>query len=1049
MRLETRARLVLGILSVVVAGPEPAAGANGGAPTAQVLNVAVPRRLVDPQPAAVLDALIGGLRKLSGEQDLQIHLATGTDYEILDWLGKGLVDAGVIPTLSLYLLHDRDKLDLLEIGPVSSTPSAVQSRPRSRHLVSKTWQDGSDPRRDFDAARDWIWCQAVQAQVDGLRTAAVDGERRRCRERPGASDAPYELVLPSHLSTFGFLVPVAETARWLSERPLLASAATTAAERKVLTDQFWQEFFASTRFTFGDPGHDGSIRSGRPTAIFFDDGRPTRQPGPGGAPGARSSLPDFSPDHLVIRRATALSFANPPGGVAARRPGVTLPEALQKTFAPESRADVPRAFRSLLFSENSFGSRTFEFTVDESIELLRQHHRERAEIARLALVLPGGGVKAAYQSRVLERLYSEGRLRNSRTSPRPGSQALPVDYVIGTSGGALLGFFVARLAENGPWALSELLWKMCSGGDGPCRDLRSTDVFGFVDMPRYFTFLVVFLVLWILLTARNFMPGEPTADPATRSRRRMWRLRLMLAMGPILLLTPILIRYVNGEVAREHIPEIEGVFYAVFAIVAMFVDQCVIRDDSREQMIGSRWQLLGIGLTVAGAATVAVCLLVKWAAPAEWWLNRVDPSRSIQPNSLLVCVGALLLLLGATLWAYTSTPHYLLTDVRGFVTGVGLALTHILLVYVVLFAVVTLRPGWLSFLELTVQFWLWLLGVSAVVGLAILGLGRATRRLGSGRPRWLSTIGDGTRYLSAYHPNGDLVPRRSLRLLLAAWLAVVWWNFVIAPALYGNGHAQQFMKLAIGQFDRAYERANHMSSTRLTASLIVPANDLDKNRTAYFLFAPDDGDCPSLVRRPGDDATWRRFRVPLDRRSEGEADTSIVNCVDEQPVSREQFRRVVFASGSPFPVFPAHKVGDQLLIDGGYSNLVPVDAAQTVSVDAVLIVGSSSPLPPDSAPGRWWRRIPGELVTSSPRILGFLYERSQQVDRLSRPDLLVVSISPRREEPNWPLLTDFRPSVVERMIQTAELDLSRRVGLVQSWGRPRFGPVPASGRPPR
>jgi predicted acylesterase/phospholipase RssA len=174
-----------------------------------------------------------------------------------------------------------------------------------------------------------------------------------------------------------------------------------------------------------------------------------------------------------------------------------------------------------------------------------------------------------------------------------------------------------------------------------------------------------------------------------------------------------------------------------------------------------------------------------------------------------------------------------------------------------------------------------------------------------------------------------------------------------------------------------------------------------------------------------------------------------MSCPDGQQSPRDQFfRRVVFASGSPFPVFPAHQVGNQLLVDGGYSNLVPVDAAQTVAAQAVLIVGSSSPLAPGSAAEGWWRRVPGELVRSSPQILSFLYERSQQVDRLSRPDLLVVSIAPRREEPNWPLLTDFRPSVVERMIQTAKLDLSRRVGLVQSWGRPRFGQVPASGRPP-
>lgn len=1071
MHFDVRASVANGFLGVILLGPSPVAAADGAEAIAQVLNVAVPRRFVDPKSRAMTPgALVGRLQKQLAKvvcpgplcpegRSLQVQLAVGSDYEVLDWLGKGLIDAGVIPTLSLYLLNG-DQIDLLEVGPSSSQPS--ESTPRSLHLASGAWLGPAESRQDFEAARDWIWCRAVKARVEVGRAPPGDREQQRCRERLASGDPSYELVMPSHLSTSGFLMPVAETAKWLSERTSLArGTGPPTAQQQALTERFWQEFFAHTRFTLGGPDLGRGARATPTKAIFFREGMTSpRATELKNSPGAPSDLPDLSPDHLVIRR-TAKVFSpralnrRPEAGQGA--PTTTVPDPLHSILLADPPG--PKAFRSLRFSEPSFGVRTFAFTVDESIELLRHHHDD-IEDTRLALVLPGGGVKAAYQSRLLDYLYSKGHLRNYQTPRDPERRALPVNYVIGTSGGALFGFFVARLDERGPWQLSDVLWKKCSEDEPDrCRPLRSTDIFGFVDMPRYLSLLVIFVVFWFFLSTSNLIwTSAPPQDPAARARRKMWRLRLLFVMGPILVLTPILIRYVNGTVAREHIPAIEGIFYAVFALIVMFVDQCVIRDDSQVETVGHGWRRLGIGLTVVGGSTMALCLLAKWKGSPRW-LSEVDVSQSIQNNSFLVCVGALLLLVGATLWTYTSMPHYLLADVRGFLTGVGLALTFMVFVYLVLLAIVMFLPGWLSFLELTGQFWGWLLATSIVLSLAILGLEAATRRI---KPQWLSPINDGVRYLSDNHPNGDLVTRRSFRLILTASVAVAWWNFVVAPGLYGNVPAQRFMTSVIRQFDRAYESANHRSSTRLTSSLIVPTNDLDKNQTAYFLFAPGIGECPSLVKRPGDDATWRRYRVPLDpgvlesksKRSivhESRSKRSIVNCDDGKESPREHFRKVVFASGSPFPVFPAHKVEERLLVDGGYSNLIPVDAALTVSAEAVLIVGSSSPLAPERAGEAWWSSVPGELVSKSPRILGFLYERSQQVDRLSRSDLLVVSIAPGRDEPNWPLLTDFRPNVVDRMITTAESDLSRRIGLVQSWGRPRFVrtvTVPASGRSP-
>src|SRR5262245_58031797 len=41
-----------------------------------------------------------------GPTELRLGVALGTDYEILDWFGKGLLDAAIVPEVSAFLLRD-------------------------------------------------------------------------------------------------------------------------------------------------------------------------------------------------------------------------------------------------------------------------------------------------------------------------------------------------------------------------------------------------------------------------------------------------------------------------------------------------------------------------------------------------------------------------------------------------------------------------------------------------------------------------------------------------------------------------------------------------------------------------------------------------------------------------------------------------------------------------------------------------------------------------------------------------------------------------------
>jgi predicted acylesterase/phospholipase RssA len=983
-------------LAIIALGSSLEAGSAPKVSRAEpyVLNLALPR-LVLPSDSTSgtsererleadirdrFEKLYCPFRRCPDDRRLHINIAFGNDYQLLDWLGKGWVDSAVIPTLSLYLLK-RDGLDLRDIGPelISRRPPTETPKPGEDDL-EKFWQ--------------WIWARVTQQKNPQKQTLGSRNGKDTC-----------QLITSSHLATGDFLMPLAATSEWLEKQP----------GGDQLADQFWREFFDHVRFTFDS---DPSVSPKQSADCGPSVAR--RKP----PPRSLSGLLDSSEYHFVIttRRATAIF----PGGAQFKPAEAEIPGALKKLFdrelkpTEEKNKSIPEVFRPLVLPVPYFGVRTFAFTIDESIDLLRQQETPEENI--LALVLPGGGVKAGFQSRLLEHLYSKRYLRNNtlsrtRSDPRGVVGALDVDYIIGTSGGALLGFFVAQLGENGPWNLFDLLWKR----DG--QPLQSTEIFGFFDLARYISLLVIFAIFCILLRCSQSWPN------VEGKMGWRWRLRLLLTVGPILLLTPILVRYVNGAASQEHIPEFEGIFYMIFAIIAMFADQCLVKepaDRSREE----KWRTWTAGLLLlCGALAAMIAILwIRMERPDALWLDEPVPILGVHVGGLVVCLAALLVLVGSILWI-SSYPSYQFAQRGEFLKGAALVLIHMFLVYFALGAMVAFFPDFLSLLELTAEFWVALVVASIVVGLIVLWIAKR-----------LPAFRNGVQYLCNYHPNGNIISRRVLRLLLLGAFAIIWWNFIVAPGLYGNKHARNSFRLVSEAFKDAYSVGDQ--SSYLTARLIVPANVLDRDGTRYFLFAPTKQDCPNLIRKPGDGATWRRFWLGGTRKDR----TSLVvkSCEEgaESLYTFEDLEKVVFASGSPFPVFPAHRIRTEPLVDGGYSNNVPLDAAQTVSADAALIVESSHPLGHESGFFGWlWERylmLPGALIGNLPRLASFLYERSQQIDRISRSDLFVVSLAPPRNEQGWPLLVDFRPSTIERMRLVAEKNLSRRIGLVQSWGRPRF-----------
>lgn len=1042
-----RVALVLGWLAVLVVGWSNAHAAM------DALTLGLPDRHLpsSPGPGGVkLDDLVRkALRNLAcdsaacPERTLQVNVAVGSDYEILDWFGKGLLDLAVVPEISAVLLK-RD-VDTVEIArPAGMVDGRRRSAPAKRALDANATEQ-------LERYSRWVWCraEAERGWVEWLKvaarkpTVACDGV--------GTAGGPYLLEVFSHLH--GFAPPLDVAATWLEAQfdaplrswqcPPRTSGAVSPSElaaraaRASLEDAFWQEFLHHTRFTFGQ---ESSTTSTSGTT--------------------RIRPPVWNRDRLIASRQTARRL-----GIADFRVPTELPSAVERMWdrrclndsPAEIAARAPKPFRSLLLPEPRFGVRTFAFSVRESIELLRRHRQQHvvlrppsgdaADEVELALVLPGGGVKAAYQSVMIERLYglSEGQrlLRNVGVTTERTPGPLDVHYVIGTSGGALLGYFTSRLSGAGPWRLDTALWQRCQ--DGHCRDLSSIDVFGRVDLLRYASAVAIYWVLALLLGFclalsmfhRAFSLGVgANAGPTPPTK---WRGRLIVALAPVLLLMPFAVRLVNGDAGREHIPEIEGFFYALCILIAMFAEECVVYRDGEPRERGK--YLLGLGLIALGLIAVAAPAVTRWRhGQSKTWLEKALLSGDggglfVQLGALVVCLGGALVLIGTVTWTAASRK-YVVVNIRGFLAGAALALLHIGLVFVVVYQIVDMFPeSGVSLLELTYQYWVALLAVAFVSALAIV-VARAFV------VRWWAApvLVSGIDYLSSNHPNGGMIPRRFFRLALMAVFGLVWWNIVIAPAIYGNASALAFLNSVESNF-----KAANGPSTALTTRLIVTANLLDVDGARYFAFLPKAHDCLALPRRTGYGAEWRVYSGAAGEAVPLLEDQTAACEKGRGPWKSEMLRHVVFASGSPYPVFPAHRVTDEdgRYVDGGYANNVPLDAAQAVGADQVLIVESSNPLGHDEKIGLLgWvlGAVQGDLVSNAPRLMAFLWDRSQQMDRISRRELLVVCLAPRREESPWPSLVEFTGLVVRKMKATAERDFdeNHRIGSVQSWGRPRL-----------
>lgn len=1079
-------------------------------------NIAIPRvatvtndgaaKALVQQLARVVEALyVQYPGKCGPAQRIQLNIALGNDYQMLDWLGQGSVDAAIVPDLSIELLRrDNTPEHSLKLNDLAMYDIDVDALDGGNELLPRralmpievrrfggSWKpaDG-DAMQTYDRFIDQVW-----AEADGAKPSST------------------MIALGSHLSRTGFVNALQRV--FEHKRPP--------------TPKFWDAWFGHARF---------AVECATPTACFESivHNEPDAKPGdphwiPPGTMAILFPREEVAPtaddgvrEHLLITSAAAERiFGVQQDGGRFRKPLTNLPAG----FAALLDAPAPPAMLAATFHpQPQFGTRTYAFTIDESIRLLAQQQRASGD-RNLALVLPGGGVKAVYQTHIAEELYGHELLRNSwaKRDDVTTADAVPVKTVIGTSGGALLGYFIAQLDGSlHNLNLHDILWR--PGGN----DLQTKQIFGTTDFLRYVAvvFSLVILSLVLMLTTMHAAEDQPLGTP-------VFRVRLTLAVMPLFVLAPVFVRWVSDP-KQEQVLELLGILYMLMAICLIVADQALIfsrvtplREDPEKDARRRRYiiGLVSVGLpliavpligrvaqktltfTAAFAAMAALVIggtmsvaavhgkLFNWKRRAielagaiavvlllcavgwipqlppivaglglillggfEYWYARSSRrglqwlislaavfliamlcwppkhvasgfgfaflhERSIDDAAaFFLSLGFLLLIIGGALWT-ARNARYEARDAR----RLGAAML-VLVVYAVvaiggLGLIAAWKPDIVTPLELTGEFWKYLTAISFLaVGTLFL--------LAAPFP----PVRDALAYLREPHPNGTVFHRRYGRILALAVFALFWWNAVQAPALYGNTAAQKYQRDAITRFN---DKTKTHAFTP-TARFVTPANRLQQDGTRYFMFlAASDTDCPSVENPRASGATWSIYR------SDGRTDVP-APC-RPRPQKAEFASDVAFASGSPFPIFPAHVLNEttgapdddqNTYVDGGYSNNVPVDAARAVAAKQVLILESSNPIPPPPAKARK-HAILGNLIVNSGRLLPYLFNRSQQIDRLSRNDMFVISLGPTSDhDSEWPPLFDFRPHTISQLRKWAEDDLPKRIGIVESWGRPAF-----------
>lgn len=986
-----------------------------------------------------------------------ISYTYGSEYQALKWLESDKIDAAYLSRFAVYLL-DRGpgsgasitnrkgrKEDYVYFAANRATELPFMVRAFQRKGGS--WETVKDPADAFEAFLTAIWKTSI-----------------------GTSNAPQTLiVMPSHLSTGGFAAPVKLSYEFFSQKTKASKVdvPSSAAEK------FWNIFFERTEFVlegsggtpdstlrgfpvvarstpasvssiieFSDPSGNGNLRDGWQAFALLRNGNKEKR-----------EMASRARDWLVFKK-TAVDRMSTADGEVRTPAGYEKLSAQQVLDWNDNEAPLFDPAREAVSSENAAQGWSFSFKISELMRLLARD-QQNSGIERLALVLPGGGVKACYQSKLLDDLYGQRYLNNGSDrwvnvraagiekdeTSRKVDTPLAVGCICGNSGGALLGSFVASLKNDGTKSsLTDTLWLP----HGHAVD--AGQIFGFWDLPRWLSVFVCCAIFAVLVGSFFRKSGSrqviTNADEASR-------LRYSVVWSFFLIFIPIGFKYVNGVTNLEAVPVVAGFAYFFALCIALCGDSCFSLRN--RPLTGQRWFKIWTKVSfltgVAMAVFVFATKITTLPGGMQQLLDYPIAYKTISVASALYLIGALVILVAIMSGMCDQPERFRRDKVKDFLIGIAVMLTVPFFTYVVLSLLRTRTQ--ITLLELTPSFWRILFLVAAGVSLPIVIVGRFGK---SAAWRWQRRLYLSLDHLWSVHPTQTLNCPRIVRALVFGLLGWTWWNLIVAPGIYGNGPARAYLTQTMSSFYQVDATAFSATPADLQTALIVPATALVTGEERYFLLSPDSGKAffADVSTRVHGDLRWRGL------------------CGN---VSLEFLKDFIFASGSPFPIFPAHRIDytklrrtatapvfdigpssaqPEWLVDGGFAHNIPIEAAKVAGARQILVIENTPALKPqqpllitkqrvaqNAAQEELAFALKSQLISNLPRLLPFLYERSQLADEQSRTDLFVAAVEPSAAK-SWPVLTDFRRDVVERMREAAVDDKERRIGSIQSWGIPVF-----------
>ena len=463
----------------------------------------------------------------------------------------------------------------------------------------------------------------------------------------------------------------------------------------------------------------------------------------------------------------------------------------------------------------------YDFTTDEIFMLLNENQENSLE-KHLSLVLPGSGVRSAYQSKLLDHLYATQKLVNVGSHIRAKNfstkdQSMVVTDIVGTSGGALVGLISAlRKPEGSPKNFISKNWDV----------IDSSDIFPRSGALFWLSSLIITIVFFLIIlfihweTSPLFIFNRSRGSPFTeklnpsisflflRSSERIWPssfswISTVLRFG-LLIWIPlgfILTHKIHNKwgIASPHIIEVIGFIFLIF--LSHFCINFVIAEEKK--VISNLSAEARRKKTVF--RNILIFLFLLWISlllgpPSSQGENEKHLFAIInralnEPSFEIGFINALGVNCIVLFIIYLAKYNYFHLKILGsgesktwyqvgFISSLLIILVHWGVSYLALFCILKFLK--IPLIEITVAYWIWLITVASSCSILIYILGRWILKT---KLQVKEYVRYGFGYLLEMEASSKWMIRPSHYLIVLSFLGFISWSILSATSIYGSENA--------------------------------------------------------------------------------------------------------------------------------------------------------------------------------------------------------------------------------------------------------------------